>query len=127
MTKDQGNILLWGVVAVVASVVYPPWLTSFAVEPASLVVERKAQTNREMSASSHLVSGTDEYGWLWAPPNGHWNYGSQTPTLGVRPDVTRLAMEWLAIAAVFGSLYWASPRTIGQPTASRVQPDQSGE
>ena len=106
--EHRGNVILLCAVAFIASIAYPPWVSYYAVEPASCVIERRAVTAHQVPASSQLVGGTDEYGWLWEPPTGRYSQVSQTPVAGIRPDLVRLSMEWLGIAVVFGLAFMAS-------------------
>ncbi len=140
MTQERFTSALVCALAFVATIIYPPWVTTYAVEPASWLWDKDwehvtdkgkeitaAKQARELPATSQLVSTTDGYSWLWEPPAGNWsrmNY--PRPVVGVRPDMARLSMEWLAIAAVFAFLFWvAPPRTAAQPPAS--QPGKPNE
>jgi hypothetical protein len=128
MTHERFNVGLVCAVAFVATIIYPPWVNSFAVEPVSWLAAIDRQTwlpdgteltkvlaNRAPPAASQLVCTSIGYSWLWEPPSAGYPL-LKLPGVkggGVRPDLARLSMEWLAIAAVFSSLFWASsPRTV---------------
>ena len=89
MNESQLKVLGFGVTMFVLSCVYIPWTSSY---PA--VARDALNPTNVIGTNTQLVTTTSSYSLLWSPPE----YQAS------RPDMERLLVEWLILAAVFP--YW---------------------